>query len=48
MTDAPLLGLRSAIEPVTDVGGGIRTAVVKDPFGNLVAIIENPNFRGGS
>ena len=36
------------VEPVTDVGGGIRTAVARDPFGNLLGIIENPNFRGGS
>lgn len=33
------------IEPVTDVGGGIRVAAVKDPFGNRLGIIENPNFR---
>lgn len=29
---------------VEDVGEGIRTAVVADPFGNLVGIIENPHF----
>ena len=27
-----------------DVGGGIKVASVKDPFGNLVGIIENPMF----
>ena len=32
------------VEPVTDVGGGIRTAIVQDPFGNLLGVIENPNF----
>jgi predicted enzyme related to lactoylglutathione lyase len=32
---------------VEDVGGGIRHAIVTDPFGNLFGIIENPNFRGG-
>jgi len=31
--------------PVQDVGGGIRTAVVTDPFGNAVGLIENPHFR---
>ncbi|MBA2339201.1 MAG: VOC family protein [Pyrinomonadaceae bacterium] len=30
---------------VQDVGGGIRVAVVTDPFGNLFGIIENPHFR---
>ncbi len=27
------------------VGGDIRVAAVKDPFGNLVGLIENPQFR---
>jgi predicted enzyme related to lactoylglutathione lyase len=31
-------------ETVQDVGGGIRVATVKDPFGNLLGIIENPHF----
>ena len=31
--------------PVHDVGGGIRVASVKDPFGNVVGIIENPHFK---
>jgi predicted enzyme related to lactoylglutathione lyase len=31
-------------EAVQDVGGGIKVATVKDPFGNLIGIIENPNF----
>ncbi|HXA48470.1 MAG TPA: VOC family protein [Burkholderiaceae bacterium] len=35
----------SALEPVTDVGGGIRIAAVKDPFGNRFGIIENPQFK---
>lgn len=30
--------------PVQDVGGGIRTATVLDPFGNVFGIIENPHF----
>jgi predicted enzyme related to lactoylglutathione lyase len=32
-------------EPIQDVGGGIKTASVKDPFGNVFGIIENPNFK---
>jgi predicted enzyme related to lactoylglutathione lyase len=32
-------------EPVKDVGGGIKVAAVKDPFGNLLGVIENPNFN---
>ncbi|HSE31315.1 MAG TPA: VOC family protein [Pyrinomonadaceae bacterium] len=31
-------------EGVQDVGGGIRVATVKDPFGNVLGIIENPHF----
>jgi predicted enzyme related to lactoylglutathione lyase len=29
---------------VQDVGGGIRVATVRDPFGNAFGIIENPGF----
>jgi predicted enzyme related to lactoylglutathione lyase len=29
---------------VQEVGGGIRVAAVKDPFGNVIGVIENPNF----
>jgi len=32
------------LEPVTDVGDGIRVASVVDPFGNRLALIENPHF----
>ena len=32
-------------EPVQDVGEGIKVATVKDPFGNVFGIIENPNFK---
>jgi predicted enzyme related to lactoylglutathione lyase len=28
-----------------DVGEGIRVGVVRDPFGNLFGVIENPHFR---
>jgi predicted enzyme related to lactoylglutathione lyase len=30
---------------VQDVGGGIRVGTVSDPFGNVLGIIENPDFR---
>jgi predicted enzyme related to lactoylglutathione lyase len=30
---------------VHDVGGGIKVATVGDPFGNLIGLIENPNFH---
>ena len=33
------------LEPVTDVGGGIKVAAVRDPFGNRLGIIENPHFK---
>jgi catechol 2,3-dioxygenase-like lactoylglutathione lyase family enzyme len=32
-------------EDVKDVGGGILVASVKDPFGNIFGIIENPHFK---
>jgi predicted enzyme related to lactoylglutathione lyase len=32
-------------EEVQDVGAGIKVAAVKDPFGNIFGIIENPNFK---
>jgi len=35
----------TVLEPVTEVGGGLRVASVTDPFGNRFAIIENPNFN---
>jgi predicted enzyme related to lactoylglutathione lyase len=38
----------TALEPVTDVGGGIRVAAVTDPFGNRFGVIENPHFDPGS
>jgi predicted enzyme related to lactoylglutathione lyase len=30
---------------VQDVGGDIRVATVKDPFGNVLGLIENPHFK---
>lgn len=34
----------SMLEPVAEVGEGIKVAAVKDPFGNRLGIIENPHF----
>jgi len=31
-------------EGVNEVGGGIKVAVVADPFGNSIGLIENPHF----
>lgn len=39
------LGATAHEEP-TDVGGGIKVAMVKDPWGNLLGIIFNPHFGG--
>lgn len=33
-----------SLESITEVGDGIKVAAVKDPFGNRLGIIENPNF----
>lgn len=42
---ARLTGLGAEVlEPVHEVGGGIKVASVKDPFGNRLGIIENPHF----
>lgn len=35
----------TAHSPIADVGGGIRVAAVRDPFGNVVGLIENPHFK---
>lgn len=32
-------------EDVQDVGEGIKVATVKDPFGNIFGVIENPHFK---
>ncbi len=32
-------------EPVQDVGGGVKIGAVRDPFGNLLGVVENPHFR---
>ena len=33
---------------VQDVGGGIKVASVRDPFGNVLGIIENPHFTASN
>lgn len=33
------------LEPVTEVGGGIKVAAVQDPFGNRLGLIFNPHFN---
>ena len=33
------------MEPVRDVGNGILVGTVHDPFGNVLGIIQNPNFK---
>jgi predicted enzyme related to lactoylglutathione lyase len=35
----------TVLEPVREVGGGIRVAMFADPFGNAIGLIENPHFR---
>lgn len=30
---------------IEDVGGGIQVATLRDPFGNVLGIIENPGFK---
>ena len=43
---ARLLGLgATAHAAIADVGGGIRIGAVRDPFGNILGIIENPSFQ---
>ncbi|MFZ1203142.1 MAG: VOC family protein [Candidatus Acidiferrales bacterium] len=32
-------------EPVQDVGEGILVGSVHDPFGNVLGVIQNPNFK---
>lgn len=45
-TYAQLLALGAdALEAVTEVGEGIEVAAVRDPFGNRLGIIENPQFK---
>lgn len=32
-------------QDLQEVGGGIKVATVKDPFGNVFGVIENPHFK---
>jgi predicted enzyme related to lactoylglutathione lyase len=32
-------------DPVKDVGGDIKVATIADPFGNVIGLIQNPNFK---
>jgi predicted enzyme related to lactoylglutathione lyase len=42
---ARLAALGAALESdVQDVGDGIKVATIRDPYGNLFGIIENPHF----
>lgn len=34
----------TVLEPISEVGEGIKVAAVQDPFGNRFGIIENPLF----
>lgn len=34
-------------EPIQDVGGGVKIGAVRDPFGNVLGVVENPHFRYG-
>jgi predicted enzyme related to lactoylglutathione lyase len=38
------LGAR-VVSDVQDVGDGILVATVADPFGNVIGLIQNPNFK---
>ena len=35
----------TGLEPVRDVGEGILIGTVHEPFGNVLGVIENPNFQ---
>jgi predicted enzyme related to lactoylglutathione lyase len=34
----------AAVQEPQDVGGDIQVATARDPFGNLIGLIENPHF----
>lgn len=43
---ADLLDLGATLHaPVQEVGEGIRVAAMRDPFGNVIGLIENPHFK---
>ncbi|HEV7699931.1 MAG TPA: VOC family protein [Pyrinomonadaceae bacterium] len=33
------------VTQINEVGEGIKVATVKDPFGNVIGLIENPHFE---
>lgn len=33
------------VSDIQDVGHNIKVATVRDPFGNILGLIENPNFK---
>jgi predicted enzyme related to lactoylglutathione lyase len=35
----------TGFEPIQDVGEGILIGAVRDPFGNVLGVIQNPNFK---
>lgn len=35
----------SDFEPVQDVGGDIKIGAVRDPFGNILGVVQNPHFK---
>jgi predicted enzyme related to lactoylglutathione lyase len=35
------------LEEIQDVGEGILIGQLHDPFGNVLGVIENPNFKAG-
>ncbi len=35
----------TVLDPVSEVGEGIKVAAVQDPFGNRLGMVENPNFE---
>jgi predicted enzyme related to lactoylglutathione lyase len=41
------LGARP-LDPIVEVGGGIKVAAVLDPSGNRLGLIENSNFNAGA
>lgn len=44
-----LVGLGATVhEAIQDVGEGIRTVELRDPFGNVLGLIDNPLFDAGA
>jgi predicted enzyme related to lactoylglutathione lyase len=40
-----IVGLGATVQaPLRDVGDNIKVAIVLDPFGNAIGLIENPHF----